>query len=40
MKLNDELFDKKVKEKLKLENNVLPDYANNASKNNSYCYTC
>ncbi|MBS4958546.1 MAG: DUF4179 domain-containing protein [Clostridium sp.] len=33
MKLNDELFDKKVKEKLKLENNVLPDYANNAFKN-------
>ena len=33
MKLNNELFDKKVKEKLKLENNVVPDYANNAFQN-------
>ena len=33
MKINDELFDKKVKEKLKLENNVVPDYANNAFEN-------
>lgn len=33
MNLNDELFDEKVKEKLKLENNIVPDYANNAFEN-------
>lgn len=33
MSVNDDLFDKIVKEKLKLENNVLPEYANNAFKN-------
>ena len=33
MSLNDDLFDKIVKEKLKLENNVLPEYANNAFEN-------
>ena len=33
MRLSDDLFDEIVKEKLKLENNVVPDYANNAFKN-------